>query len=67
MEDEDFERVKRGFQSLTLRLDGCAGSIYGGVVRRCLAVSSRERSEGEGKELSRFVAGLAAELDKCWA
>ncbi|KAG4421215.1 hypothetical protein IFR04_005626 [Cadophora malorum] len=67
VEDEDFERVKRGFQSLTLRLDGLAGSIYGGVVRKCLAVGTRERSEAEGKELSRFFAGVAAELDKCWA
>ncbi|KAL2072060.1 hypothetical protein VTL71DRAFT_11403 [Oculimacula yallundae] len=69
VEDEDYERVKRGFQSLTLRLDGCAGSIYGNVVRKCLALGSTrsDRSEEEGRELSRWVAGLAAELDRCWA
>lgn len=67
VEDEDFERVRRGFQSLTMSLDGIAGSIYGNVVRRCLAVNTRERNESEARELSRFMAEIEASLDMCCA
>ncbi|EKD17655.1 hypothetical protein MBM_04024 [Drepanopeziza brunnea f. sp. 'multigermtubi' MB_m1] len=67
VEDEDFERVKRGFQSLTMRLDGLTGSIYANVVRKCLAINNRDRTEAEGRELSKFMAEIAASLDKCWA
>jgi hypothetical protein len=43
------------------------GSIYSEVVQKCLSLSSRERTEAEVREVSRFCAELAATLDKCWA
>ncbi|KAE8448009.1 hypothetical protein EG329_009932 [Mollisiaceae sp. DMI_Dod_QoI] len=67
VEDDDFERVKRGFQSLTMDLDGTAGSIYSDVVRKCLSINTRDRTEAEMRELSKFCAEIAATLDKCWA
>jgi hypothetical protein len=44
-----------------------AGSIYGNVVRRCLAINTRERNETETRELSTFMSEIAASLDKCYA
>lgn len=43
------------------------GSIYANVVRRCLAVNNRDRTEAEGRELSQLMAEIAVSLDKCWA
>jgi hypothetical protein len=43
------------------------GSIYSGVVRRCLDIATRERTEAESKELSDFCSEIAASLDKCFA
>ncbi|TVY48423.1 hypothetical protein LCER1_G008229 [Lachnellula cervina] len=65
--DEEFERTKRNFQGLTMRLDGMTGSIYGNVVRKCLAISTRERTESESRELSNFCSEIAASLNKCHA
>ncbi|KAH6682537.1 hypothetical protein B0J14DRAFT_127368 [Halenospora varia] len=67
VEDEEYERTKRNFQGLTMKLDGMAGSIYGNVVRKCLAINSRERNEAEVRELSQFLSDIAATLDKCYA
>ncbi|TVY89794.1 hypothetical protein LAWI1_G004698 [Lachnellula willkommii] len=65
--DEEFERTKRNFQGLTMRLDGMTGSIYGNVVRKCLAISTRERTESESRELSNFCSEIAASLNTCHA
>lgn len=43
------------------------GSIYGNVVRRCLNVSARARTEAEVNELSKFMVDVAATLEDCWA
>ncbi|TVY68687.1 hypothetical protein LSUE1_G004934 [Lachnellula suecica] len=67
VEDEEFERTKKNFQGLTMKLDGMAGSIYGNVVRKCLAISTRERNEAESRELSKFCADIATSLSKCYA
>ncbi|RDL32602.1 Protein kinase-like (PK-like) [Venustampulla echinocandica] len=65
IEDGDFERTKKTFQGLTMELDGLTGSIYGNIVRSCLAISTRERTESEARQLSKFCAEIAATLDKC--
>jgi len=67
VDDEEFERTKRNFQGLTMKLDGMIGSIYANVVRKCLAISTRERTESEVKELSKFCSEIAASLSKCHA
>ncbi|KAF4637106.1 hypothetical protein G7Y89_g972 [Cudoniella acicularis] len=67
IEDEEFERTKRNFQGLTMKLDGMTGSVYGNVVRQCLAISTRERTEAESRELSKFCSEIAATLGKCYA
>lgn len=41
------------------------GSIYGNIVRSCLAISTSERTESETRQLSKFCAEIAATLDKC--
>jgi hypothetical protein len=43
------------------------GSIYGEVVRKCLAVNVRERTEKEAVDLSRFMTEISTTLDKCYA
>ena len=43
------------------------GSIYGNVVRKCLAIGIRERTEAESRELSKFCSEIAASLEKCYA
>lgn len=63
----DFEVTKRQFQTLSLNLDGMTGSIYGNVVRRCLAISTRERTEAESRELLNFCSEIAVSLEKCYA
>lgn len=43
------------------------GSMYGNVVRNCLAISTRERNEAEVRDLSKFCSEIAASLSKCYA
>jgi hypothetical protein len=44
-----------------------AGSIYGNVVRRCLAISATQRNEDELRDLDRFMAEIEASLESCCA
>jgi citrate lyase synthetase len=43
------------------------GSIYGNVVRQCLAIKTSERTEAEVRELSKFCSDISASLDQCRA
>jgi hypothetical protein len=54
-------------ETLIRVLHRLTGSIYANVVRKCLAINNRDRTEAEGHELSKFMAEMAASLDKCWA
>ncbi|KAH8801524.1 hypothetical protein F5884DRAFT_862218 [Xylogone sp. PMI_703] len=67
VQSEDFLDTQKQFQKLALKLDGITGSIYGNVVRRCLAINTRERTEAQIKDLSRFCAEISASLDRCIA
>ncbi len=48
-------------------MDRMVGSIYGNLVRKCLAIKNSERTETEIRELSNFLPEVGATLDKCWA
>jgi len=65
--DMDPETVQRQLQTVAVKLDGMMGSIYGSVVRKCLGIVARERTEAELWELSKFCSDIAASLDKCYA
>jgi hypothetical protein len=43
------------------------GSIYGDMVRKCLALNVRERTEKEAADLSKFMVEISTTLDKCYA
>ncbi|TAQ88689.1 hypothetical protein B7494_g2967 [Chlorociboria aeruginascens] len=46
-EEENYTETTKQFQKKALKLDGLMGSIYGNVVRRCLAINTSERTEAE--------------------
>lgn len=48
-------------------LNRFTGSIYANVVRKCLSISTRDRTEEEGRELSEFCKEILVTLDKCCA
>lgn len=67
IDDDDYDKTKREFQALCANLNGKVGSIYSNVVRKCLAISTNERTETEVRKLSNFCSEIAASLDKCYA
>ncbi|RFU34982.1 hypothetical protein B7463_g1370, partial [Scytalidium lignicola] len=67
IQSDDFLDTQKQFQKLAMKLDGITGSIYGNVVRRCLAINTRERTEAQIRDLSRFCSEISASLDRCIA
>ncbi|CAG8979580.1 hypothetical protein HYALB_00010781 [Hymenoscyphus albidus] len=66
-ENGAFERIRQEFLGLCGRLDGLTGSIYANVVRKCLSINARDRTEEERRELSGFWRETMVILDKCCA